>query len=257
MDRRERFESEEEALRAALTGWQADMWTAMPGIVKSFNPSEKTCTVQPAIQAKVTSQLTGVGKWVDLPLLLDCPVVFPSGGGCTLTFPISEGDECLVVFGSRCIDAWWQAGGNSNLQALLRMHDLSDGFVFAGISSKPHVQKNISSVTTQLRTDDGLTFIELDPRTGAVNVAAAGDVSISAKKVAINSTVRIIGSLEVTGTITNNGVDIGSRHAHSGVFPGIANSGPVVGGASLPGVGGGDTGSGGSGGITSTYGGGI
>ena len=31
-------------------------------------------------------------------------MVFPGGGGFALTFPVAAGDECLVVFASRCID---------------------------------------------------------------------------------------------------------------------------------------------------------
>ncbi|MFW8450019.1 Gp138 family membrane-puncturing spike protein, partial [Klebsiella pneumoniae] len=70
---------------------------------------------------------SGAQVSVNLPLLVDVPVVFPRGGGCTLTFPVKPGDECLVIFADRCIDFWWQSGG---IQEPVdeRMHDLSDAF---------------------------------------------------------------------------------------------------------------------------------
>lgn len=177
MDRRERINDLETTFLVALQGWQKDLWTALPGIIQSFDPSKKTCSVQVSIQAKQTDPETGKSSWVSLPILVDCPVFFPSGGGYTLTFPLVKGDECLVVFASRCIDAWWQSG-KVDIQATLRMHDLSDGFVFAGVSSTPNVQPNISVNSTQLRTNAGATFIEIK----------GNDVNINATNITVNST---------------------------------------------------------------------
>lgn len=44
----------------------------------------------------------------------------------------------------------------------------------------------------------------------------------------ITGPVTVVGSLAVTGTITNNGTDIGATHTHSGVTPGGGVTGPVV-----------------------------
>ncbi len=176
MDRKERFEDPQVALLAALQGWQSELHTAMPGIIQSFDPAKKTCTIQPSIQYKMINP-DGTKTWLTLPLLLDCPVVFPSGGGYTLTFPVAQGDECLVIFAERCIDAWWQSGG-INQQAVFRMHDLSDGFAFVGASSVPHVQPNISVNSAQLRSNDGATFVEL--KSGTVNITAPTDVNVTA-----------------------------------------------------------------------------
>jgi hypothetical protein len=98
-----------EALRAALGGHQTGVWTALPAIIQSFDATKLTCVAQPAIKAQVRAQ-DGSTSWVSLPLLVDVPVCFPRGGGCTLTFPVAAGDEALIVFSSRCIDAWWQSG---------------------------------------------------------------------------------------------------------------------------------------------------
>lgn len=179
MDRRERQNNPEEALRIALEGARAGIWTALPGIVQSFDPGAMTCSVQPAVSGQARSQ-NGDLSSVNLPVLLDCPVVFPTGGGCTLTFPIKQGDECLVVFASRCIDSWWQQGGVQG-QAEVRMHDLSDGFVLAGPRSQPRVlSPSVNTSTAQMRSDDGQAFVEIDPASHLVRVRTTGKVTIDA-----------------------------------------------------------------------------
>ena len=164
----------------------------------------------------------------------------------TLTFPIAAGNETLVIFASRCIDAWWQSGGYHNQQMELRMHDLSDGFAFVGISSLPQVIANISTTKAQLRTDNGLTYIDVDPA-GNVDVVAAaninaqaggnltanitGTASITAPTINLAGNVNITGNLAVTGNagvsgaMTNAGVNIGKTHVHSGVTTGSSNTG--------------------------------
>ena len=170
MDRRERIHDPVEANRAAMDGRMAQVWTALPGVVQAFNPTAMTVSVQPAIKGRVTRP-DGAVESVALPLLVDVPVIFPSGGGFTLTFPVAAGDDCLVVFASRCMDAWWQSGGvQEPLEA--RMHDLSDGFALVGPFSQPRALDGVSTDNVQLRTDDGATYLEIQPG-GKVRVEAA------------------------------------------------------------------------------------
>ncbi|WP_347004163.1 Gp138 family membrane-puncturing spike protein [Enterobacter roggenkampii] len=102
-DQAETFKSEGKVLAQNLR-------VAMPGIIQSFDADAVTAVVQPAIRCVETDN-DGNRTTRDYPLLTDVPVVFPRGGGCTLTFPVNAGDECLVIFADRCIDFWWQSGG--------------------------------------------------------------------------------------------------------------------------------------------------
>ncbi|MDR2573960.1 MAG: hypothetical protein LBC94_06415 [Desulfovibrio sp.] len=162
MDRRERFDDPVEATRAALDGRQAEIWTALPGIVQSFDPAAMTVSVQPAVKGWIEDE-SGKGKPVNLPLLVDVPVVFPCGGGFTLTHPIKPDDECLVIFASRCIDGWWQAGGIGGTPDS-RMHDLSDGIAIVGPRSQARkLDPAVDAENVQLRTDDGEAHITMMP----------------------------------------------------------------------------------------------
>lgn len=239
MDQRERLNSPDEALNAALDGRQAQMWTALPGIIQSFNANAVTCVVQPSIKAQVRAP-NGSVQWVALPLLLDCPVVFPRGGGCTLTFPITQGDECLVIFASRCIDAWWTSGG-VQVQSEFRMHDLSDGFAFPGPFSQATKISGISTSKAQLRSNDGSTYVELDPAGQIVNVVAPGGMTLTTPTVTITGVINVqnvqgatnastmSGSMTASGTITGTTDVIGGgkslkTHTHPDAQGG--NTGP-------------------------------
>lgn len=212
MDRRERSGEMLPALLAMQQSWQADIWTALPGIIQSFNAAEKTCVVQPAIKAQALNP-DGTTQWITLPLLLDCPVQFPSGGGYTLTFPLAQGDECLVVFANRCIDAWWQSGG-VQVQAELRMHDLSDGMVIAGFSSKPAVPGSISTTEVQLRSVDDNRKVRISSTEVEIKTADSS-VKCGANRV------------DITGVLWINGEQY-TQHRHSGVTAGTANTGVKV-----------------------------
>jgi hypothetical protein len=119
----------------------------------------------------------------------------------SITFPVAAGDECLVVFASRCIDGWWQNGGVQP-QALFRMHDLSDGFVFAGFRSNSKVVSAISSTKLQIRSADGANVVEVDPAAGEVNVKAATLATLQAPTVKLIGATTIQGTLTVTGAAT-------------------------------------------------------
>lgn len=178
MDQRQRLGDPTTAIAMATRERQAQIWTALPGIIQSFDPAAMTCEVQPSIQGTLSDPKTGDAKNVNLPLLVDCPVQFPSGGGVTLTLPIAPDDECLIIFASRCIDAWWQSGGIAP-PMVYRMHDLSDGFVIPGIWSQPRVLTGVSTSKAQLRSTDGATVLELDPEAQRINLVAPGGVYIN------------------------------------------------------------------------------
>ncbi|TDV39521.1 hypothetical protein C7405_101640 [Paraburkholderia caballeronis] len=262
MDRKERIDDPLASMRSVLAGHQAGVWTALPGIIQAYVDNPPRVTVQPSIKAQVRGTDGAVAS-VALPLLTDCPVQFPAGGDCTLTFPVAEGDECLIVFASRCIDGWWQSGGVQE-QAEMRMHDLSDGFALLGFRSVPRALSGVSTTSAQLRSDDGSTYFDLNPIAQTVKIVAPGGFEVVAPtqkftasgSVEVDSpqstfsgavTVKglftflaglvgsatsgaaatITGAINFIGSLTSNGKRIDDGHTHAGVEPGPGSTGPV------------------------------
>ena len=186
---------------------------SLPGIVQSFDPATCTCTIQPAIAGQGVDD-KGQIQSAPLPLLTDVPVIFPRGGGCTITFPVKAGDECLVVFSDRCIDFWWQNGGVQE-PVDPRQHDLSDAFAFVGPQSQAQKISGISTTSVQVRTDDGSSFIEL---------MQGGNVNITTPLLTVNGNVQINGTVTSTGDQVAKGISQ-TGHVHSGVQSGSSQTG--------------------------------
>jgi hypothetical protein len=161
-----------------MEGHQAQIWTSLPGILQSYDAEKLTATVQPAVQGRLRQE-DGTWKDVNLPLLLDCPVIFPAGGGFVFTFPLKKDDEGLVVFSSRCIDGWWYSGGVQK-QARYRMHDLSDGFFLPGCFSQARKIGNVNAAYPELRNVDGSIKFEVT-ETG---FKVTGDLDVTGQVIA-------------------------------------------------------------------------
>lgn len=227
MLRQERTEDPQEMTRSVLVGWQSEIWTALPGILQSFDAEKMTAVVQPAIKG-IFRKKDGSETVVTLPQCLDVPVQFIGGGGFTLTFPMKEGDEGLLVFSSRCIDAWWQSGGIQP-QAEIRLHDLSDGFFLPGTRSVPRVLENFSTDNAELRADNGDVKIVLQPEEIDVLVKDDTWAKIKDKEIDLkagDSTITMTDSeIDLNAdTIKLNGI-VWDTHEHGNVQSGGSKTG--------------------------------
>lgn len=226
-------------VRAALRGWQAGIWTALPGIVQSFDAEKCTVEVQPAVQAQ-TQDKNQNWQNVNLPVLPDVPVLFFGTAAFALTLPVAAGDEGLLVFGSRCIDAWWQQGGVQP-QAENRMHDLSDAFFIPAPMSQQKKFSDISTTEPQLRRANGEVLLALTETGARVkgNLAVEGSLSVTgnmqidgeitgegggAAPVTFAGPVRSKGDV-VAGYETGGAVST-QNHVHGGVQPGAGSTNP-------------------------------
>lgn len=183
MDVRERWPHGEAALEefvlSILDRRQSEMHTAMP--VRVVKDSDgHTVALQPLIK-RVMKKPDGSTELIDYPTLSDVPVQFASGGGVTTTHPIKEKDEGIAIIASRAFDNWFQQGGEQN-QGDARMHDMSDAFYIPGVRSTPRKLKNVSTTSTQMRSDDGKHFTDLHPEKGITHSVDGGQHVMSILK---------------------------------------------------------------------------
>ncbi len=172
----------------AVTNALKELHTAMPGVVDTFDPSTQTCTVQPAIKRVFVD-----GETVNLPLLINVPVCFPTAGGFSITLPIAKGDDCLIVFSERSIDNWLKFGDIRKPNDK-RFHDLSDGMVLMGLRTNPKALNNYDSNNLTIRNEanDNKLILKAD-----------GSMQIDTNTLTVNGGLQVNGNVDVDGTITS------------------------------------------------------
>jgi len=114
------------------------------GIVQAFYPATQTADININI-AEVYN-----GTLIKYPTLLSVPVIILHGGSGAITFPITKGDICLVLFNDRDMDNWYTSGQTGNAPNTTRTHSLSDGIALVGLFSGKNPLSTYSSTDTQL-----------------------------------------------------------------------------------------------------------
>lgn len=146
------------------------------GTIQSFDAIHQTATATVNYQKTYfilnpeTQQFQP--QLVNYPTLMDCPVLFSGGGPTVLTFPVTVGDECLVLFNDRDMDNWF-AGSTTAGVATPRLHSFSDGLIIVGIRSLPNVLGDFDTVRSVLRagkTHNSITAVGVNPSTSKVLV---------------------------------------------------------------------------------------
>lgn len=160
------------------------------GQIEEFDATTQTATVRLAIK-QVVDNVDGVKRLQEYPLLLQLPVHVASGGGAHITFPIANGDGCIVLFNDRDLENWFFDGG-VNAPNTFRRHDLSDGLALVGFNN---LQKSISGYIT-----DGIELL-FDENN---NVQIKEDtIEVLTPLLKLTGNQQIIGGLAISGTISN------------------------------------------------------
>lgn len=216
---------------------------AIPAVVKSFSPGppatvSATIAVHESVQWNVNGpqgpldlkleQMTPGNMNADQAVIQDIPVLIPTAGGWSMTFPIQPGDECLLIFNDQEIDSWLYSGGTKNNTISSRRHDLSDAIAIFGLRSTPNGLSNYSTTSTQIRNNDKSVLIDI----------STSNINIKAPTVTINASEFVeVNSPTITYTATSsisllapgveiNGSPISSTAGASGSF--TAQSGNTI-----------------------------
>lgn len=127
--------SDAEILRRLSDRTKRDIWTATPGRVEAYDAATQTADVLPVTRQPLGGYDDEATTHEALPVLPGVPVVFPTGGGCSIRWSLARGDHVLVVFATLSPAAWRRSGAVSDA-GTTRRHALGYGFAIAGVGPR-------------------------------------------------------------------------------------------------------------------------
>jgi hypothetical protein len=142
------------------------------GTIQSFNPVLQT--VQATVNyTKTYFQLNATTNLyqatpVSYSVIVDAPLIMLGGGAAHATFPITKGDECLLLFNDRDMDNWFVNGSTTQPNASSRAHSFSDAFALVGVKSKPNVLTSYDNVRAIFT--NGTVKVGINPATGKATI---------------------------------------------------------------------------------------
>ena len=90
-----------QAIRFAIRQSLKDLYTCMPGIVESYDAETRRAVVKGALNIVTTKK-----EEIEREAIHNVQVMFPSGGGFTMTFPLERGDPVLLPYSQRGLANW-------------------------------------------------------------------------------------------------------------------------------------------------------
>lgn len=118
----------QDIFRDSVDALISNIHVSMPGIIVDYDASTSSATIQPALNKNYFSGA------IEMPVIENVPVIFPSTSQFSLSFPLSAGDTVLLVFCERSIDLWKSVGGQLTPNDR-RKFALSDAVAVPGLSS--------------------------------------------------------------------------------------------------------------------------
>lgn len=163
------------------------------GVIKSFNATRQTVSAQVSIKQVVDVDDKGAIRYQTIPIMVECPFVFMTGGDARITIPPQAEDGCLLLFNDRDIDNWFIEGG-IKAPNTSRKHDLSDAFAIVGV-------KNLQTAIGDFLTDGiQLQYTDADK----IDIKAGTIESLTALFKQTGN-MQVTGGLAIGGTVTQLG----------------------------------------------------
>jgi len=170
-----------EALEVCFEQFSSVLNCVKIGKILSFDKTKQTCNIE--ILHKMKNQYIATrNELLDYPELQDVPVVVMGGGGAYTSYPISAGDECVVLFNDYQKDGW-QNTGEPAQTFIQRKHNIADPIAIVGLRSLPKAIQSYSDYLDLHYSDNSSIIVG---ETVEVN----------------NSTINLNGDANVTGAVT-------------------------------------------------------
>jgi hypothetical protein len=184
-----------EVLEKSFDSFISNIHTSMPGVIQSYDNTKKKVEVLPLVKKKFKN-----GQVLSFPVISNVPVIFPGTNNAIISFPLSRGDGCLIIFSERSLERFL----SSNLEEVEpqdpRKFSISDAICIPGLFSfsKPG------------RVGDN-NQLEIYYDAGTVDIQGADNFAVK-----YNELKSKLDALQ--GQLTS--------HVHTGVTTGPGSSGP-------------------------------
>lgn len=210
--------------------------TSIPAIINAFDPATQTVSATPAIRAKYVSP-EGEVSYLSYPMITNIPLAIARGSGVSITYPITVGNPCTLIFSQRSIDNFILEGGEADpvegpnpLTSAIRCMDLTDAMCFPGVITTKDTISSYSTDAIEIRSDDGTVAVSVKQDSLTLKQDSA-TISLSGGNIDMTA-----GTINITGTTAVNITSPGSTideikfltHIHSGVMSGPGTTGGVV-----------------------------
>lgn len=119
-----------DVLKQAIDYALSHIHVSLPGIIIKFDEATKLAEVQPSLQRKFINDVV-----IDMPNIINVPVVFQQSKDFSDTYPLNKGDGVLLIFSERALERWLDNGHGSEPGAR-RKFDLSDAIAIPGLFAK-------------------------------------------------------------------------------------------------------------------------
>lgn len=169
----------ESVIQEGIDSSLKELHTCLPGIVSSFNATDQTADIQPSLQRKVGDDI------INLPLLANVPVRFSKSTDFSISFPLVEGDEVLLIFAERSIDTWLTYGGIQD-PLDFRKHDLSDAFALPMGYSQKNLIPSFPTSNLEIKLNTGTGSITITPA-GVISITGDASLNLDATELVLNS----------------------------------------------------------------------
>lgn len=178
-----------------------ELHTCTPGIIENFDTTTMRAEIQPTIKRVLIN-----GELKDMPKLINCPLGILRFGGFSFTVPIKAGDECMIHFTERSLDAWIQFGDIRQPKDI-RMHHESDAYFLPVHTSEKNKVIDYDADNVVLRNNLNDQKITLFASGDITIDSTGGATTINANQVEINSdgdtTINANGACNINGTTIN------------------------------------------------------
>lgn len=178
------------ALQHCIRQWAtANIHTALPGQVESYDANTRRAVIQPLIKLVVQpDDPTQPANSIERSILVNVPVIHPLAGGLYVQLPVKQGDQGMILFSERGLTEFKQSGR----MAMPDRTRMFDDAVFLPVDFGHQPVSVVDSDAVVVQSVDGSTSVAVKP----------GAVTITASNVEINSSTTTINSSGGTAVFT-------------------------------------------------------